>query len=110
MGIVVDVPPVKSAGAAEMPDWQFRMGSNRVSQGSLFVYEALQQFVYRNPEPPSLVGKSRFGFPRNFDAHGTSIYSNSEIAQQPNHVIAQKRASHSIHPTVCRPGRRTTPR
>jgi hypothetical protein len=68
-GIVVNIPPVKSAYASKVPNWQFGIGLSGSSQCCTFVYEPFQQCVYGNALPPGFISKTCFDLSRNFDTH-----------------------------------------
>jgi hypothetical protein len=74
-GIVVNIPPVKSAYASKMPNWQFRIGLSGRSQCCTFVYEPFQQCVYGNALPPGFISKTCFDLSRNFDTHAALLLS-----------------------------------
>jgi hypothetical protein len=75
--IAVDVPPVESAHASQMPDWQFRgwAGAGDVGYRPVFTHELFQQCIHGNALPLGFGGEAGFGLMRDFNTHGTTPVS-----------------------------------
>jgi hypothetical protein len=82
-GIVVDIPPVKSAYTSKMPNWQFRIALSRRSQCCTFVYGPFQRCVYENALPLDFISKTCFDLSRDLcsgsavSPHSVAALSNS---------------------------------